>query len=163
MRSEVTRQKKHSQNILSVTILLLSLIGAGVSAYLTYIHLKWVEPVCVSGMDCNGVLFSPYAEIFTIPMAAFGLLLYCCMIAGSTLLFSRRGQFALLGSLGIFTLSLSGALFSLYLLYLEAFKIHAFCSWCIGSAVVIFCIFILISLDLRLKKIKIDGRNHFTP
>ncbi len=129
----------------------LALLGAGISAYLTYVHFTWVEPVCLSGMDCNSVLFSPYAELFGIPIAGLGLLLYVCLLLTSVLLYARQYYSVFLGALGIFTISFSGVLFSLYLLYLEVFKIHAFCSWCIGSALIILGIFLLGIINLRPK------------
>ena len=44
-----------------------------------------------------------------------------------------------------------GALFALYLTWLELFVIDAICRWCVGSAVIITLIFVLALLDLRRK------------
>ena len=35
-----------------------------------------------------------------------------------------------------FVLAVAGALFSLYLAGLQAFEIHAYCAWCLASAVI---------------------------
>jgi uncharacterized membrane protein len=35
-----------------------------------------------------------------------------------------------------FVLAIAGALFSLYLAGLQAFEIHAYCAWCLASAVI---------------------------
>ena len=43
----------------------------------------------------------------------------------------------------IFGMTLFGVLFSIYLTYLELFVIHAICSWCLSSAVIITVLFVL--------------------
>ena len=40
-------------------------------------------------------------------------------------------------------MTLFGVLFSIYLTYLELFVIHAICSWCLSSAVIITVLFVL--------------------
>jgi len=40
-------------------------------------------------------------------------------------------------------MTLCGVLFSIYLTYLELFVIHAICSWCLFSAVIITVLFLL--------------------
>jgi uncharacterized membrane protein len=42
-----------------------------------------------------------------------------------------------------------GALFTVYLTYLELFVIHAICRWCVGSALIIVTVLILALLALR--------------
>ena len=42
-----------------------------------------------------------------------------------------------------------GALFAIYLTWLELFVIHAICRWCVASAVIITAIFVLALLDAR--------------
>jgi uncharacterized membrane protein len=46
-------------------------------------------------------------------------------------------------------LSGAGVAFTAYLTYLEAFVLHAWCRWCLGSAAIIVAIFVTSLLGLR--------------
>ena len=133
---------------LRIAIIVFGLAGTGISAYLTYIHYRWVEPACLPGFDCNSVLFSPYATTWGLPISLLGLVMYSLLTIGALFLFHRRERVASLSALWIYFLALSGALYSLYLTYREAFKFHAFCSWCLGSAIVVACLLILTVINL---------------
>lgn len=129
-------------------ILLLALAGIGVSAYLMYEH--FVGPiVCFTGSDCQTVDDSVYSEIFGIPMAAIGLVSYLAVLGLE--LGSLRAREPLAGylQLAVFGVSLAGVVFAIYLTYLEFYVIHALCSWCLTSAVVITLIFLLSIGTLR--------------
>ena len=106
----------------------LAVVGLLISAYLSWVHYAGVAPVCVGGSGgCQSVQTSSYATIFGVPVAVIGLVGY------SGLLFSAwlRGEGGIY--LG-FLVALVGALFSVYLTYLEVFVIHAVCEWCVASA-----------------------------
>ena len=45
--------------------------------------------------------------------------------------------------MGIYSAALAGTLYSLYLVYLEIFEIHAFCSWCLASGLVMATMLVL--------------------
>ena len=47
-----------------------------------------------------------------------------------------------------FGLALIGFLFSMYLTYREAFTIHAYCQWCLGSAAVLTLLAILTTIRM---------------
>jgi uncharacterized membrane protein len=54
-------------------------LGAVVTAYMTYTKLAGSKTACpIEG--CNIVLNSPYANVFGLPLALFGLLAYLAMI-----------------------------------------------------------------------------------
>jgi uncharacterized membrane protein len=42
-----------------------------------------------------------------------------------------------------------GVLFTAWLNYLEAFVLHAWCEWCLGSATMVLILFVLAFLDWR--------------
>jgi uncharacterized membrane protein len=134
----VKNDKIYSCSIIKISIPLLGLAGMGISGYLTCIHYKNIAPVCLFDTHCNTVLTSQYAQIFGFPLALFGLLTYILLaVTGFLNLFNSANR-QRLTALGIYAMALSGALFTLYLYYLEIFKIHAFCNWCIASSIVIF-------------------------
>jgi uncharacterized membrane protein len=114
---------------LRAAILVLSIIGAAIAAYLTYVHYAHVAPICTSG-GCEEVQRSSYAEIAGVPVALLGLLAYCA-IAATTL---RGGLTAAVAGV---VLALGGAAFSGYLLWAQLGPIGAICQWCLGNDAVI--------------------------
>lgn len=113
-------------------LLILSAAGILVSAYLVN---KTIDPTgiaCGSG-GCETVLTSSWAKIGGIPVAAFGLAWYTICIFLIWRIWFRK-------DLSYFhwqVWMVLGLAFSLYLLALEAFVIHAYCRWCLGSLAII--------------------------
>jgi uncharacterized membrane protein len=111
-----------------VALLVLAVLGALISAYLTWTHFAGLTPVCSgSGEGCETVQSSRYASILGMPVALLGLIAYGGLIF-SAVLWREAGLY-----LG-FLISLVGTLFSAYLTYLEIFVIGALCQWCLASA-----------------------------
>lgn len=115
----------------------LSIAGLGVSIYLWLGKLGNAPLICGPSGGCISVNASPYSEIFGIPVAALGALMYLCLAAIALyLLFSpkRSGKESPPGvAFAGFAIALSGALFSLYLTGIEAFVLRAYCIWCLVS------------------------------
>jgi uncharacterized membrane protein len=118
------------------------------SGYLTIKHLQGSYIRC--GDECSAVLGSRYAEgIAGIPLAGFGATAYVVIIIVTV--FAAFGS-----SLGrrIFgAIATLMALFSLWLIYLQAFVIHAFCKYCLASAAACFTLAGLAIFD------RLCGRN----
>ena len=58
-----------------------------------------------------------------------------------------------------FALALVGFLFSMYLTYREAFTIHAYCQWCLGSAALMTLLAILTTIRmLRTEPVEAEPR-----
>jgi uncharacterized membrane protein len=113
-----------------LALLTLAVLGALISAYLTWTHFAGLTPVCTGGGEgCQTVQSSRYASLLGIPVALLGLLAYGGLIF-SAVLWKEGGIY-----LG-FLISLVGTLFSAYLTYLEVFVIGALCQWCLASAAV---------------------------
>ncbi len=106
-------------------VLLLSLTGAGIAAYLTVAHYGHVRIACATG-GCETVQTSRYAEVAGVPVAAIGLAGYL-VLAWSGL--ARGGLARGVG----FVAALTGFAVSLVLLYVQAGILHAFCQWCLTS------------------------------
>ena len=80
--------------------------------------------------NCDLVNKGPYGEIYGFPVAAIGLIGYVMM--GILAMHFSRTKDPVIGK--ALLLMLAGALgFSLYLSYLEAFVIHAWCLVCLAS------------------------------
>ena len=112
---------------LTAAAAVLSVLGAAVAGYLTWVHYAELQPYCVGGGNaCERVQSSPYAELAGIPVAVLGLAGYVAILASLAL--PDRSVTAFL--------ALVGFGFSAYLTYLELAVIDAICQWCVASAVV---------------------------
>lgn len=120
-----------------------SLVGLVDSIYLT-IHHFTAEPVpCSIVSGCETVLTSSYAEIGGIPLAGFGAASYFLAFSLALLAaFGNRTTWLLFG-----ILSAGMAAFTLWLLYLQAFVIGAFCQFCLLSALTSITLFIIALLS----------------
>lgn len=125
---------------------LLALAGLADALYLTVEHLTGRSVRCTVTTGCSEVLLSAYATIGGIPLAAFGAAAYFTAFSLATLAaFGYAGARALLALLVAVMF-----VFSLWLIYLQAFVLHAFCQYCLLSAsittllaVIIFAIHLL--------------------
>jgi uncharacterized membrane protein len=118
------------QIILSTIATIISLAGLADATYLTVTHLTGDDLVCGSPGGCSAVLSSVYASVAGIPTAAFGALAYFVAFSSATLAafgYARARTVFLLVVMAMF-----GA--TLWLLYLQAFILHAFCPFCLLSA-----------------------------
>jgi uncharacterized membrane protein len=128
-------------------MLALSIIGLLVAVYMTVY--KWTNnnAMCLGSGDCDTVNASKYAEVNGIPVALIGVAGYAAILA--VLFFeSRTDFFAENSALLTFGLSLTGFLFTLWLIYVEIFLIKALCPFCLASQTVMTIIFILTIIRL---------------
>ena len=137
-RTKATR----SAQILRWGSMLLAFLGALDALYLWIYKISNNDKMCLGSGDCATVNYSPYSEIYGIPVALLGLLAYLAILA---ILFLEPSWKLLekFGGYAIFGLSLVGVLFSAYLTFLEFYVINAVCPFCIISAIIILMLFIL--------------------
>ncbi len=124
---------------------LVSLVGLADSIYLTVEHLTGQSVRCTITSGCSEVLSSPYATVRGYPLAALGAIAYFLFFSLATLAaFGYR-------SLGKLLVPLVAVMFvtTLWLFYLQAFVIHAFCQFCLLSALVTTTLTILVILARR--------------
>jgi len=112
-------------------------LGIGVATYITIADSGGGAPVCVAGGGgCETVAESVYSHVLGVNIAVFGICGYVLLLAASLL----RGDLARMLGFGV---SLVGFGYSVYLTYLEVFKIEAICQWCVTSATlmtILFCV-----------------------
>jgi len=123
-----------SRIILYVIAAGICLIGLADATYLMVQYLTGETAVCGASPDCSKVLTSPYAKVARIPVAAFGVLGYFGAFSLAT--FAAFG-YARARQLFAFAV---GAMFAatLWLLFVQAFLLHAFCRYCLFSAALVF-------------------------
>ena len=133
-------------------LLALSLLGLFDSSYLLWVYTSPSSPmICLGGgTGCDTVRASSYSHLFGVPLPAFGVLMYVTLgllIFAESLVAARLAEllrYAVTGIAG------AGFLFSLYLSGIEAFVLHAWCTWCMISAGSVTLIFALaLSMTVR--------------
>lgn len=114
----------------------LIIVGFADSAFLTWEHYTLTSMGCPISpwINCLAVTSSKYSEIYGIPLALLGMVYYSFMF-----IFLLRKE-RMFRQFFLFT-SGFGVLFSLYLIYIQAFLIGKFCLYCLLSASVSFLIF----------------------
>jgi uncharacterized membrane protein len=126
---------------------LFAFFGALDALYLLIYKLTGTVQMCLGNGGCHNVNFSPYSEVYGIPISVFGLSAYLAILC--ILFLEGRVKIAQEnGPLAIFGISLGGVAYSAYLTYLEIYVIHAICPFCVASAILITLIFILAIIRL---------------
>ncbi len=148
MSGEREEPRAASAPIARRAIAVLSLIGLLISGYLLLHRLGLVgQLICGAGGACETVQTSRWATQLGVPVPVFGvggyLVLLVLALAGM-----QPGMADRRISLALLVLSGVAVAFTAYLTYLEAFVIHAWCRYCVGSAIVIVLIFLLSIVDL---------------
>lgn len=135
---------RKSNQWLDIAIPVLSIIGLGVSIYLTYVEFTHTRALCGPVGDCNAVQSSSYAKLFGIlPIGLAGAMGYLAILVAWVWHHFRIDSFARIAGPAMYGMALFGTLFSIYLTYLELFVIHAVCIWCLSSAVLITLLMLL--------------------
>ena len=147
MNSEASTAASKRVTLVYLLIAILSLCGLADAIYLTIEHITGQSVRCTIIAGCSEVLSSSYAVVAGYPLASIGALAYFSVFSLAILaLFGHRMAGALLTPL-----VLAMCLVSLWLIYLQAFVIHAFCQFCLISAAVTFGLTGLVLVRWRLK------------
>jgi uncharacterized membrane protein len=127
---------------LKQVIIVLTVLGVLVSIYMTIYKVTNNESMCIGSGGCSIVNASGYSSVRGIPVAIFGVIGYLSILA---LLYLETipGFFQTNGSMLLFTVTLTGFLFTVWLVYVEVALIKAYCPFCITSQISMTLIFIL--------------------
>lgn len=132
-----------------MALAVVALAGVFLSLYMLLFAFGLIGELACGAGACDRVQNSPWAVFLGIPVPLWGLGGYATMfglaIAGlqPALLGDRRIAVGLLATTG-FAFG-----FSMYLTYLEAFVINAWCRWCVASAIMATILFLLALPELR--------------
>lgn len=128
--------------ILYAVAAMLAMVGLAEATYLLVLYLTGETAVCGGSPDCFRVLGSAYARIAGIPVAAFGALAYFGVFSFATLAAFGNGHARR------FLAFIVGTMFvgTLWLLFVQAFLLHAFCRYCLFSAALVFILAALVTL-----------------
>jgi uncharacterized membrane protein len=110
------------------------LLGLADATYLTVLALTGETAACGGQVGCSEVLGSAYSKVGAIPVAAFGVAGYFTAFSFATFAAFNYQRARMLFAIMV------GVLFAstLWLLYVQAFLLHAFCRYCLFSAAICF-------------------------
>jgi uncharacterized membrane protein len=124
------------RTILYAAVAIVSVVGLADATYLTVQALTGETLSCGGSPDCFRVLGSSYAKVGGIPVAMLGALAYFSAFTFATFAafgYARAPKFLAL-MVGMMFLA------TLWLLYVQAFLLHAYCRYCLFSAAITFLI-----------------------
>lgn len=125
-----------------MVIAVLALIGVLMSLYLTLHKFGYIGTLACGTGSCDTVQTSPWAVFMGVPVPVMGVVGYSVLLVLAIIgLQPAQAENRKLGLL-IFLLADIAVAFTIYLTYLEAFVINAWCRWCIGSALIVTLIWI---------------------
>jgi uncharacterized membrane protein len=123
----------------------LAITGLAEAIYLTVMNLTGETALCGESADCFKVLGSAYARLGRLPVAGLGALAYftafSCAVYAAFGYIRARILFTVVVSLMFLT--------TLWLLYVQASLLHAFCRYCLFSAALIFMLTAIVVLTPR--------------
>jgi uncharacterized membrane protein len=127
--TEVTPRNTLRRRLYAVASIV-ALLGLADGVYLTVEHVTGRTAECIASSGCQDVLSSKYAAIGPVPLAAIGALAYFTAFSAALLSAFGYGKCEALFMLTVGIMFVTTA----WLLYLQAFVLHAFCDYCLFSA-----------------------------
>ena len=124
------------RTILYTAVAIVAVAGLADATYLTVQALTGETLTCGGSPDCFRVLGSSYAKLGGVPVAILGALAYFTVFSLATFAafgYSQAPRFLAFIAGGMF-------LMTLWLLYVQAFLLHAYCRFCLFSAAITFLI-----------------------
>ncbi len=125
-------------NSVVIFLLIVALIGFADAGYLTVEHYSNLTPPCAIG-GCETVLTSAYSSIAGIPVSLLGAIYYLFILVG--IVAYLEGKHEKLLRLALLVVIL-GFIAELWFVYLQAFVIHVYCLYCMGSAITTTILFV---------------------
>jgi len=131
---KLATSRSRGEIIFFIAAAIVALIGLTEATYLTVIFLSGETAVCGQSPDCFKVLGSSYAKIGSFPVSGLGALAYFTVFTFAIFAafgYAHARRFFNWTVLAMFAVTL-------WLLFVQAFRLHAFCRYCLFSAALIF-------------------------
>jgi uncharacterized membrane protein len=146
MQAAVNASGTRGKNI-SRVVALLAIVGILISSFSLYHHFSRSKTsFCDVGQsfNCDLVNRSPYSVLAGVPVALIGIVGYLLVLALATI-YREKAETPVM----LLIASLIGLGFALYLTYVEARILHAWCLLCLSSLATIFTIAVASTLLAR--------------
>lgn len=135
---------------LRLAIVLISFFGILDAGYLTWNEMFHITPPCRPPFACQEVLSSSWSHIGPIPLSMLGIVYYALIFTLGVVFFLEGEVISLPLKVKLRTsellrlLTTLGIVFSLYLVFVMAFILHAWCLYCVFSASFSLILYILV-------------------
>ena len=113
----------------------LSLAGLALATYMSVEHVTAGASSCGVSAGCGDVTSSEYAVLLGVPVAFIGVAGYGALLLGTLAYLGLESPpsslaYVLLG------MAVLGESLTAYFVYTQAFRIHAYCAYCLASAAI---------------------------
>jgi len=126
-------------------LIILSVIGFAVSFYIYYSKKHDKHLYCVIGHDCDIVVHSKYGKTFGIENTIPGMFYFLIIFFYGFFIVLNRNIFKeSIIYYFIVGISLASVLFSIYLVFVQAFVLKKWCDYCVISTIVSLLILIIL-------------------
>ena len=125
-----------------MAIAVMALIGFFIALYLLAHALGWTGSLLCGVGDCERVQQSVYSHIGPVPVAGIGMVGYLVLLVASFLGIQPARRESRAVAVVLLAGGVLGFGYSLYLTWLEGAVIHAWCQWCVTSAILMTLIFL---------------------
>lgn len=155
------------ERVLPYVMILAAVVGIAASLVLSYDKMqvladKNFQPECNINpvISCGSVMTTSQAEIAGIPNTFFGLIAFAALGAVAVAL-ATGARFSKIFWKIMHVASAAGVGFMLYLFFQSVFRIHAICPWCFFVWLVIFPVFLGISVYTVREDVYQEPRSRF--
>ena len=139
--------------------LIVTALGASGFCLAAYIHHKKHHKqrmVCPIGSDCDVVIHSQYSKFLGVQVETLGMFYYG-LVTLSYFIFTFFPKFATdTNTLATLIVTSAAFLFSLYLIFIQAFVLRQWCTWCLISATICVTIFLTALSGLKVAVVLIN-------
>jgi uncharacterized membrane protein len=128
----------------SLPLVVFALLGLIDATYITYEKLSGLIPPCSAHFQCETVLTSSWSSIGPVPLSVLGMFFYLSFLIVAIVHYVFPANRKLTPLL-LFILGIIGSLFSFFLIFLMGKILHAWCAYCLLSALNCQVLFLLSS------------------
>ena len=128
-------------------LIILGLVGFIISYYILYKKKRNEKLVCIIGENCDKVIRSKYANTFGFDNTMAGMGYYGLVAVTGIAEFIMPDLFFLKQViLSKIIISGAAALFSIYLIFIQAFVLKEWCEYCLATSAISIAVFLVIIL-----------------
>lgn len=130
-----------------LAVILVALSGFILAYYIHQKKLSAQKTICPLGFNCNAVIHSGYSRFLGIPVEILGMLYYDSVAIIYLALLLMPQLMPVYTTLFVLVLTVIAFFFSLYLAFVQIFKLKEGCTLCLLSTSFCIIIFILASIN----------------
>ena len=126
---------------------LVVVVAGGGFAVAYYIHHKKArreQLICPLDSNCEVVVTSKYSTLLGVSLEILGMIYYALVALGHAVLLFYPSFSRAIYSQTLLIITALAFVFSLYLTFIQAVKLHEWCTWCLTSASFCTIIFIIV-------------------